>query len=79
MDSATLHFRVSPRRILKKAEAAGYCNMPVKPFANQCPIRPVQLNDSDLGYDIQDLDRWIERLKNGGFEQTDDEIIERLG
>jgi hypothetical protein len=77
MPSATLNLRVQPFRLLTKAEAAHYCGRSVKKFESQCPVPPIEMADGDLLWDVQDLDRWIETLKN---EVGDDDsaIVARL-
>lgn len=76
MSSATLTVRVAPRRMLTQAEAADYVGVPTKLFAKGCSVRAVDI----LGqrrFDIQDLDAWIEALKDGDVGSEDD-IIARL-
>jgi hypothetical protein len=64
MPSATLNLRIQPFRLLTKAEAAHYCRRPIKKFEPQCPVAPIEMADGDLLWDVHDLDRWIETLKN---------------
>lgn len=78
MTMATLNLRVSPRRMLRAAEAADYCGRPVKRFRAECPVTPVTFPSGDQLYDMQDLDRWIDSLKGGAPDNADD-IIDRLG
>jgi len=62
---------------MTKAEAALYCRRPVKKFEAQCPVRPLRMVDGDELYDVQDLDAWIDGLKNG--HEDSDDIVGRLG
>jgi len=78
MAAATLNLRVQPYRLLTKAEAAHYCRRSVKKFEAQCPVRPIEMADGDLLWDVQDLDAWIDSLK-AGRDDHDDAIIARLG
>jgi hypothetical protein len=64
MASATLSLRVAPFRLLTKAEAAHYCRRPIKKFEFQCPVSPIEMADGDRLWDVRDLDRWIDSLKN---------------
>jgi len=73
MASATLNLRVSPRRMLAAREAAEYCGLPVK----QLPVRPVEMPGGKVLYDIRDLDRWLDALKDGAPDDAD-EIIGKL-
>ena len=77
MTTATLSLRVQPFRLLTKGEAAHYCRRPVKKFETQCPIPPIKMPDGDLLWDVCELDRWIDSLKN---ERVDDAnaIVARL-
>ena len=64
MTSATLSLRVAPFRLLTKAEAAHYCRRPIKKCEFQCPVPPIEMADGDRLWDVRDLDRWIDSLKN---------------
>jgi hypothetical protein len=77
MPSATLNLRVQPFRLLTKAEAAHYCRRSVKKFESQCPVAPIEMPDGDLLWDVHDLDRWIETLKNDVGDDAS-AIVERL-
>jgi len=74
--SATLNLRVSPRRILKPAEAAAYCGMTLPKFKAEFPVAPIRLPGGGEGYDMRDLDDGIDRLKGGGDDTVD--ILRRL-
>ncbi len=76
MASATLNIKLAPRRMLKPKEAADYCGLPVKRFPVACQVSPVKMPDGARLYDMQDLDRWIDALKDGAT--SDDDIIGRL-
>lgn len=78
MATATLNLRVQPYRLLKESEAAHYCRRSPKKFKAQCPVRPLEMADGDLLWDVQDLDRWIDSLKSGD-RADDDAIVARLG
>jgi DNA-binding transcriptional MerR regulator len=77
MPSALLQINIVPKRLLKKSEAAGYCNRAIKRFETEFPYPPVRMPNGDRLYDREDCDRWIESLKTGTFD-TDD-IVGRLG
>jgi hypothetical protein len=78
MASATLNLRVQPYRLLKKAEAANYCRRSLKKFESECPVRPIEMAGGDRLWDVQDLDRWIDGLKDGDASDHD-AILARLG
>jgi hypothetical protein len=78
MPSALLQINIVPKRLLKKSEAAGYCNRPIKRFDIEFPFPPVRMPNGDKLYDREDCDRWIENLKTGTVDATDD-IVARLG
>ncbi len=71
-----LNLQIQPFRLLTKAEAAHYCRRSTKKFQTQCPVRPIEMPDGDLLWDVQDLDRWIDGLKIG--DDTPDQIVARL-
>jgi hypothetical protein len=75
LTNATINLRVQPFRLLTKTEAASYCRRSVKKFETQCPVQPIEMADGDRLWDVQDLDRWIDSLKNG---ERDDDIVRRL-
>jgi hypothetical protein len=64
MSNATINLRVQPFRLLTKGEAAHYCRRSVKKFESQCPVPPIEMADGDRLWDVRDLDRWIDSLKN---------------
>ena len=76
--NATLTIKVSPRRMLKGREAAEYCGMREKGFAEVSGVLPVKLPDGSEAFDIQDLDRMIDSRKCGEAG-GDDDILGRLG
>lgn len=76
MATATLNLRVQPFRLLTKAEAAQYCRRSVKKFEAQCRVAPLLMPDGDKLWDVHDLDKWIDGLKDG--TANDDDIIGRL-
>jgi len=77
MAAASLNLRIQPYRLLTKAEAAHYCRRSPKKFEAQCPVRPLEMADGDLFWDVHDLDAWIESLKAGCGDGVD-AIIARL-
>jgi hypothetical protein len=73
----TLNIAVIPKRMLTKTEAAAHCGRPVKRFAIECPIRPIQFENGDVRYDLRDLDAWLDSLKsNDEFDL--ESIVDRL-
>jgi hypothetical protein len=75
--AATLSLRVQPFRLLTKAEAAHYCRRSVKKFESQCPVPPIEMADGDRLWDVRDLDRWIDSLKNDPDDDAN-AIVSRL-
>jgi hypothetical protein len=75
----TLNLRVQPYRLFTKAEVAHYCRRSVKKFDEQCPVKPIEMADGDLLWDVLDLDRWIDSLKTDAADSTADAIVARLG
>lgn len=78
MTVTTLNLRVQPYRLFTKVEAAHYCRRSVKKFETQCPVRPIEMADGDLLWDVLDLDRWIDSLKADAADSTTDAIVGRL-
>lgn len=78
MSTATLNISLTPKRMLRKEDAAHYCGRPVKRFEVECPISPVRFPNGDLRWDMHDLDGWIDLLKTGGAASAD-AILEKLG
>jgi len=62
---------VTPR-LLTRQQAASYCGVGIETFAMRCPVRPISLGPGKRleRYDILVLDRWIDRLHNGGSAPT---------
>lgn len=80
MAVAVIDLRVQPFRLLTKAQAAHYCSLRDKKFDAHCPVRPIRMANGELRWDVQDLDRWIDNLKDGTAAGCDaDRIVERLG
>jgi len=75
MNTATLNLTVTPKRMLTKKEAAHHCGRPVKAFANECPVQPVQFRNGDKRYDVHDLDNWLDSLKPEGQHTETDKIV----
>lgn len=78
MSSATLNIKVSPRRMLTLREAADYVGLPPKRFPSECGVSPLELAGGRRVYDMHDLDRWIDALKDGAGD-GDESILARLG
>ncbi len=76
MGQAKMNFVVTSRRIYNKAEAAEYCGLPPKVFATLCPVTPIRFSERHSGYDVRDLDRWLDGFKAGA---DDSNILDRLG
>ena len=63
---ATLHFNLVQKRILDHKQAAVYVGLKTtKKFDAICPEQPIELGGSVTGYDLRDLDAWIDGLKLG--------------
>jgi len=78
MSSTSLNIRVVDKRMYRLAEAAAYCGLSAKHFNDICPVRPVALRINVDLYDKRDLDRWIDAVKDGDFEQTANNILGML-
>jgi hypothetical protein len=76
MSSAIVSLSVISKRMLDKREAAEHCGRSLKRFAIECSVSPVKFINGDLRYDVRDLDRWLDNLKN--TTQDSDDIIKRL-
>jgi hypothetical protein len=76
MSTAVLHLSVVPKRMLTLVEAAHHCGRPAKRMAIECPVAPVRFENGDLRYDVHELDRWLDTLSAGSFDN--DDIVERL-
>jgi hypothetical protein len=79
MSAATFKFKVLPKRMAKKSEAASYCGLSEKRFAAEFPFPPVFMPGGEERFDLQDCDRWIESIKAGAHDGDVDAMIERLG
>ncbi|MCK5932913.1 MAG: hypothetical protein KAG89_12165 [Fulvimarina manganoxydans] len=78
MSTAVLNLRVMPRRMLTVSEAANYCGRSLKVFKAECPVAPIAFSNGDQRFDMVDLDKWIDGLKDGTSDDAD-AIISRLG
>ncbi|WP_282608427.1 hypothetical protein [Pelagibius sp. Alg239-R121] len=78
MPHATFHVTYQPIRLLKASEAARYCGMALAKFKRECPYAPIQLAQNAIRYDIQDLDKWIDGLKLGEDESSDEYWLSKL-
>jgi hypothetical protein len=76
MSAATVNFTVISKRMLDKREAAEHCGRSLKRFEIECSVSPVKFVNGDLRYDVRDLDRWLDTLKD--MTQDSDDIIKRL-
>jgi len=72
-----LGFQVFPR-LFNKAQAANYCGVGIESFAADCSVKPIRVMSGDRGlrWDIQDLNKWIDRLKENS--STDSENVDWL-
>jgi len=50
-------------RILNKRQAAQYCNRSVADFLENFPYPPIDCGTKGMGYDMRDLDMWIDSMK----------------
>ncbi|MFZ3328479.1 MAG: hypothetical protein WA231_22490 [Methylocella sp.] len=73
----TINLRVAPYRLFTKAEAAHYCRRSPAKFEAQCPVTPIILADGDRLWDVLDLDKWIDSLKEPKSSDAD-AIVARL-
>lgn len=78
--SQALHLQVTsrPARMLKKAEAASYCGIPLSRFDRICPVVAVIYPDGSRLWDLHDVNAWLDNLKAGSTD-TDKTILDRLG
>lgn len=79
MSSAVLQINVIPKRMLTVAESAHHCGRSLTRFKIECPVHPVRFPNSDVRYDVQDLDGWLTSLKAGAGDHDADAIVARLG
>lgn len=77
MSNAVVNLTVISKRMLTKREAAEHCGRSLKRFEVECPVSPVAFPNGDLRYDLHDLDKWLDMLKEGTHDS--ERIIERLG
>jgi hypothetical protein len=73
----TINLRVAPYRLFTKAEAAHYCRRSSAKFEAQCPVTPIIMADGDRLWDVLDLDKWIDSLKEPKSSDAD-AIVARL-
>jgi len=74
MSTATINLRLSPIRILSAKQASEYCGVDIK----HIPVSTVEVARGKHLYDLRDLDRYLDDLKNFHAD-TDDDIVRRLG
>lgn len=76
MSIATVNLTVVSKRMLAKREAAEHCGRSLKRFEVECPEIPVCFPNGDLRYDVRDLDKWLDNLKDSS--EDSEQIISRL-
>ncbi len=76
MSNAVVSLTVVSKRMLAKREAAEHCGRSLKRFELECPVVPVRFSNGDLRFDVKDLDKWLDNLKDQSEDST--EIIKRL-
>jgi hypothetical protein len=69
-------FQVFPPRLLTKAQAASYCGMGIESFTVNCEVKPIRVRSGARGlrWDIQDLDKWIDRLKENSSTDSEKNV-----
>lgn len=77
MSGAIVQLNVIAKRMLTLQEAAQHCGRSVKRFQIECPAAEVIFPNGDRRFDVRDLDKWLDSLKDGGDDA--DEIVSRLG
>ena len=75
--NAVLNIRVAPRRMLSEKEAAEYVGIPRRYFRTDCTVLPIELPRGVKGWDMRDLDDWVDSLK-AGAPDSDEDILSRL-
>jgi hypothetical protein len=66
------------KRIFDQKQAAEYVGLRSKKrFQDVCPVQPIALGSGLTGYDVRDLDAWIDGLKNGAANDNV-VLLERL-
>lgn len=76
MSKATLSIKLTQRRLMKLSEAAYYCGLSQRRFAAACDVSPIVLADGTRLWDVNELDTWIDGLKQAAAD--DDAIVSRL-
>lgn len=77
MAKAQLNLTIQPYRMLMKTEAAAYCGLSTSSFVITCPVKAVLLPGGNRLWDVQDLDQWIDHLKDG-CKPSDDDLLNQL-
>jgi hypothetical protein len=75
--TAIIKLDFTPKRMLKKSEAARHCGLSVRRFEIECPATPVRFAHGDIRFDVRDLDIWLDNLKAGHQDATE-AIIAKL-
>jgi len=68
----------TPTRMLSKKEAAAYCRIPINKFPYTCPVIPLDMGNGITAYDVKDLDKWIDSLKEKAQPYSDEAILAKL-
>jgi hypothetical protein len=76
MSSAVVNLTVVSKRMLARREAAEHCGRSLKRFEVECNVLPIKFPNGDLRYDVHDLDKWLDKLKDSS--EDSDAIIRRL-
>lgn len=61
-------------RVISESAAARYCLRSVAEFKREFPYPAIVYQNGDKGYDVRDLDRWIDSLKAGGGTSAQDAL-----
>ena len=68
---------MTPKRILRTAEAAEYVGLSASTLEKKRLIGGgpdfIRLGGRAVGYDIKDLDEWLEAQRTGGVSDNDDQ------
>lgn len=77
MPTTSISVSVQTQRMMSRADAAHYCGMKANKFDQLCPVNSVQLPNGNNAWDVHDLDKWLDSLKE---DRTDslEQMITRL-
>ena len=73
-----VHINVNPKRLLNLREAAEYVGYGSQKFKSICPVAPIKMPCGYLRFDIQDLDAWVESLKQNAVPSEEDNFLKRF-